>query len=134
VSAEIDTREATCVALLVGMLLNTFELAPSGWLAALGKEKLCLCSVGLIQLVRFLVIKLTHLYLNTRFNMSVAFTINYFLVGGNVSINNETFLMTDFVNLKIKPAQFFRDIHRDMMYICVFIRLSKHIYIYILVS
>jgi hypothetical protein len=63
--------------------------------------------------------------------MSVAFTINYFLVGGNVPINNETFLMTDFVNLKIKPTQSFRDAHRDMMYICVFIRLSKHIYIYL---
>jgi hypothetical protein len=60
------------------MLLNTFEPAPSGWLAALGKEKLCLCSVGLIQLARFLVMELTHLCLNTRFDMSVVFMINYF--------------------------------------------------------
>jgi hypothetical protein len=50
---------------------------------------------------------------------------------GNVFINNETFLMTDFVNLKIKLAQSFRDAHRDMMYIYVFIRLSNYIYIYI---
>jgi hypothetical protein len=35
-------------------------------------------------------------------NMGVAFMVNYFLVGDNISINSETFLMTDFINLKIK--------------------------------
>jgi hypothetical protein len=36
---------------------------------------------GLAQLVRFLVIKLTHPDLNTRFDMSVIFTANYSLSG-----------------------------------------------------
>jgi hypothetical protein len=30
-----------------------------------------------------------------------------FLVGDNVFIDNETLLMTDFINLKIKPTQLF---------------------------
>jgi hypothetical protein len=30
-----------------------------------------------------------------------------FLVGDNVFINNETLLMTHFINLKIKPTQLF---------------------------
>jgi hypothetical protein len=28
-----------------------------------------------------------------------------FLVGGDVSVDNETFLVIDFINLKIKPTQ-----------------------------
>jgi hypothetical protein len=35
------------------------------------------CRVSLVQLVRFLVVKLTHLDLNYRFDMSVVFTTNY---------------------------------------------------------
>jgi hypothetical protein len=38
-------------------------------------------------------------------------------------------LVTDFVNLKIKSAQSFRCVHRDRMYVHVFIRMSAHIYI-----
>jgi hypothetical protein len=34
-----------------------------------------------------------------------------FLVGDDISVNSETLLVTDFVNLKIKPAQLFRDAH-----------------------
>jgi hypothetical protein len=37
--------------------------------------------VGLIQLVRFLVVKLTHLGLNPRIDMCVAFITNYFFSG-----------------------------------------------------
>jgi hypothetical protein len=33
--------------------------------------------VDLVQLVRFLVVKLTHSDLNSRFNMSIIFTVNY---------------------------------------------------------
>jgi hypothetical protein len=33
--------------------------------------------VGLAQLVRFLVVKLTHTFLNLRFNMDVIFMTNY---------------------------------------------------------
>jgi hypothetical protein len=35
------------------------------------------CRVGLVQLVRFLVVKLTHPDSNPRFDMGVAFTTNY---------------------------------------------------------
>jgi hypothetical protein len=40
-----------------------------------------------------------------------------FLVGYDVPIDNETFLVTDFINLKIKPAQSFRDVHIDRIYV-----------------
>jgi hypothetical protein len=43
-----------------------------------------------------------------------------FLVGDDIPVNSETFLMTDFVNLKIKSAQSFEGAHRDRIY--VFIR------------
>jgi hypothetical protein len=36
-----------------------------------------------------------------------------FSVVGDVSINSETFLMTDFINLKIKLTQSFRDAHKN---------------------
>jgi hypothetical protein len=56
-----------------------------------------------------------------RFNMSVVFIANYFLVEGDIPINNESLLVIDFVNLKIKSAQSFRCGHRDMMCARVFI-------------
>jgi hypothetical protein len=68
--------------------------------------------VGLAQLVRFLVLELTHTILNSRFDMSVVFMANYFSVGGDVPVKSKTLLVTDFVNLKIKLAQFFRCAHR----------------------
>jgi hypothetical protein len=37
--------------------------------------------VGLAQLVRFLVVELTHLVSNPRFDMGVAFTANYSFSG-----------------------------------------------------
>jgi hypothetical protein len=37
--------------------------------------------VGLAQLVRFLVVKLTHLVSNPRFDMGVTFTANYSFSG-----------------------------------------------------
>jgi hypothetical protein len=61
-------------------------------------------------------------------HMSVVFTANYFLVVDDVSIDNEMFLMIDFVNLKNKSAQFFRVTHRGRV-VCVFIGLSTHTYI-----
>jgi hypothetical protein len=42
-------------------------------------------------------------------------------------------LVTDFVNLKIKPAQSFRDGHTGKMYVRVFIEVSAHTYINIYV-
>jgi hypothetical protein len=55
-------------------------------------------------------------------------------VGGDVLIDNETLLMTDFVNLKIQSAQSFRDAHKNSVCVYMFIEISTHIYIYILVS
>jgi hypothetical protein len=53
-------------------------------------------------------------------------------VGGDVSIDNETFLMTDFVNLKIKPTQSFGGVHRDRMHVHILMsaRTCMSIYVY----
>jgi hypothetical protein len=48
-------------------------------------------------------------------------------MGGDVPVDSETLLVTDFVNLKIKSAQFFRGVHRGRL--CVFIRVSARTYI-----
>jgi hypothetical protein len=57
-------------------------------------------------------------------------------VGDDVLVDSETFLITDFVNLKIKPVQSFRGGHRDKLCVCIFIEISTHIciniYIYIM--
>jgi hypothetical protein len=45
-------------------------------------------------------------------------------VGDDVFVDSETFLVTDFVNLKIKSAQFFRDAYRGRLCVRVFIRVS----------
>jgi hypothetical protein len=50
-------------------------------------------------------------------------------VGGDVPVDNETLLVTDFMNLKIKPTQFFRCAHKGKMYEHVFIWLSARTYI-----
>jgi hypothetical protein len=47
-------------------------------------------------------------------------------VGGDVPIDNETLLVIDFVNLKIKPAQSFRCVRRDMVHVHVFIKISNY--------
>jgi hypothetical protein len=47
-----------------------------------------------------------------------------FSVGGNVPVNSEVFLVIDFVNLKIKPTQSFRYVHRGRMYVYMFIGVS----------
>jgi hypothetical protein len=48
-------------------------------------------------------------------------------MGDNVPVNHKTLFVTDFVNLKIKLAQSFRDAHTDRVYVRMFIRLSAHI-------
>jgi hypothetical protein len=47
-------------------------------------------------------------------------------MGGDVPVDSETLLVTDFVNLKIKPTQSFRGAHRDMVCVLVFIGVSTH--------
>jgi hypothetical protein len=72
--------------------------------------------------------------LNSRFNIRVTFTANYFFVEGDIPVDNKTFLVTYFMNLKIKPAQYFKGTHRDKVYVHIFTRVSAHtcinIYIY----
>jgi hypothetical protein len=80
--------------------------------------------VGLAQLVRFLVMKLIHSGLNIIFDMSVTFTANILSVVGDVPIDSETLLVTDFVNLNIKPAQSFEGAHKGKMCVRMFIEVS----------
>jgi hypothetical protein len=49
-------------------------------------------------------------------------------VGGDVPIDSETLLMTDFMNLKIKLAQSFRGAHRGRVYVHMFIAVSTRTY------
>jgi hypothetical protein len=48
-----------------------------------------------------------------------------FLIEGDDSVDNEMFLVTDFINFKIKTTQSFGDAHR-IGYVCVFIEVSNH--------
>jgi hypothetical protein len=59
--------------------------------------------VGL-ALVISLVVKLTYLCLNPKFDTCVIFTVNCFFSGRRRPVDSETLLVTDFVNLKIKSA------------------------------
>jgi hypothetical protein len=70
--------------------------------------------------------ELIHSDSNPRFDMCVIFTANYSFSVRRRPVDGETFLMPDFMNLKIKSAQSFRNAHRDMMYVCIFIEVSTH--------
>jgi hypothetical protein len=48
-------------------------------------------------------------------------------VGDDVLINSDALLMINFMNLKIKSAQFFRCVHMNRVYVHVFIKMSVHI-------
>jgi hypothetical protein len=75
---------------------------------------------GLVRLITFLVVELTHLNLNSRFDMSVIFMTNYFLVDDDVPIDCDALLVTNFVNLKIKLTHSFGCAHRGRMCICIY--------------
>jgi hypothetical protein len=49
-------------------------------------------------------------------------------VGGDIPVDSDTLLVTDFMNLKIKPAQSFRDTHKNKVCVHVFIRISALVY------
>jgi hypothetical protein len=80
-------------------------------------------------LIGFIMVKLIHSDLNFRFNIDIVFMINYFLVGGDVPVDSETFLVTDFVNLKIKTTQYFRVAHKIRMCVHIFIEVDMSIYV-----
>jgi hypothetical protein len=44
----------------------------------------------------------------------------------DIPVDSETLLVTDFMNLKIKPTQSFGGAHRGRMYVRIFIRVSAH--------
>jgi hypothetical protein len=50
-------------------------------------------------------------------------------VGGDVSIDSESLLVTDFMNLKIKLVQSFKGAHRDKMCVHIFIRVNARKYV-----
>jgi hypothetical protein len=50
-------------------------------------------------------------------------------VGGDVPVDSDVLLVTDFMNLKIKPTQYFRSAHRDRLCVRVFIEVSDRTYI-----
>jgi hypothetical protein len=47
-------------------------------------------------------------------------------VRGDIPVNSDVFLMIDFVNIKIKPIQSFRNTHKGEMYVYVFIKISDY--------
>jgi hypothetical protein len=47
-------------------------------------------------------------------------------VGGDVPVDSDALLMTDFVNFKIKLTQFFGCAHSDRVCVRVFIKVSAH--------
>jgi hypothetical protein len=49
-------------------------------------------------------------------------------VVNDVLIDSDVFLVTDFINLKIKQTQSFKDIYRSRVYVCVFIVECSYIY------
>jgi hypothetical protein len=55
-------------------------------------------------------------------------------VRDDILVDSDTLLMTDFVNLKIKPTQSFEGAHTDKICVHVFIGVSAHmcmsIYVY----
>jgi hypothetical protein len=64
-------------------------------------------------MVRFLMMESTHLNSNFRFNIGIVYLQLIILsVEYDVPVNSETFLITDFINLKIKPTQSFNGAHR----------------------
>jgi hypothetical protein len=60
--------------------------------------------------------------------------LNFIFEGDDVFVDSEIFLMTDFMNLKIKLAQSFRGIHRNRIYVCIYkcecLYIYKYLYLY----
>jgi GNAT superfamily N-acetyltransferase len=98
-------------------------LAGCWWLAATRLQSSNLVleqrhrAVGLgTQLVRFLLVELIHLYLNHIFDINVIFIFNYSFNG------RRRCMMINFMNLKIKSARSFKDVHRDRIHVHIFIK------------
>jgi hypothetical protein len=81
----------------------------------------------LAQLVRFLVVKLIYSDSNPRLYLRLIILS----VRDNVPDDSDAFLVTDFVNIKIKPSQSFRGTHSDRMYTFITVSARTYINIYI---
>jgi hypothetical protein len=71
-------------------------------------------------------VELIHSVLNSRFDVDVTFMLNYFSVGDDVSVDSKTFLIINFINLKIKSTQSFKCTYKYKIYIYthIFIEVS----------
>jgi hypothetical protein len=49
-------------------------------------------------------------------------------VGGDIPVDSDTLLVTDFMNLKIKPTQSFRNTHKNKVCVHVFIGINALVY------
>jgi hypothetical protein len=79
----------------------------------------------------FFVVEPTHAGSNLRFNISVTYLRLIILLVGDVSVDSETLLVIDFINLKIKSTQSFKCAHRGRMYVRVFIGEYSYVYEYL---
>jgi hypothetical protein len=70
--------------------------------------------------------ELTHLDSNLRFDMSLHLRLIILSMGGDVPVDSETLLATDFMNLKIKLIQSFKGAHRGRICVHVFIEVSDY--------
>jgi hypothetical protein len=71
-------------------------------------------------LVRFFFVEPIYLDSNFKFGLSIVYLgLIIFLVVCDVLIDSETFLVIDFINIKIKSIQFFEDANMGKILICV---------------
>jgi hypothetical protein len=88
--------------------------------------------LGLTQIVSFLVVKSNYSGSNPRFDMCITYLRLIILsvvddVPVDTSSSTARRLLIDFMNIKIKSIQSFRDVYRGRMYVRVFIGVSAHI-------
>jgi hypothetical protein len=65
-------------------------------------------------------VELIHSVLNSSFDVDVTFMFNYFSVGDDVFVDSKTFLMINFINLKIKSTQSFKYTYKYNIYIYIY--------------
>jgi hypothetical protein len=83
-------------------------------------------SLRWVYLLDFFVVELIYLILKFKFDMCNIFMANYFLMRCDVFIDSEILLVIEFLNLKIRSSQSFKSVHKSMVCVHVFIRISTH--------
>jgi hypothetical protein len=69
-------------------------------------------------------VELIYTGLNSRFGIGVVFMTNYFFSGGDIPIDSDALLVTNFLNLNINLIQSFRCAHNNRICVHVFHRVS----------